>query len=247
MGRKGAVAVEPFKVSEGSSIAEEAGLPGASVGALLRENGPRMAVNGAAPVLAFYLGWKLSGLVVGVLLATVVGVASYLNERRRGRPGMIARLALVIVFVKGAVGLASGSAKVYLAQPAILDLALGLVFLISTLRGKPFAGQFAEEFFPFPPEVKESATFKRAFSRVSIVWAVYLLSRSVFLLFMLQFSVDTFVALNVISGFPIMTSLMAWSVWYITRHFRNSEEWGWALEAGEAAEDIAADLATETA
>ena len=239
--------VEPSVVSEGSSIAEQAGLPEVSAGAMLRKSGPRMTINGALPVLSFYLGWKVSGLVVGILLATVVGVASYLYERRQDRPGMIARLALGFVFVKGAVGLISGSAKVYLAQPAILDLALGLVFLISTLRGKPFAGQFAEEFFPFPPEVKESETFRRAFSRVSLVWAVYLLARSVFLLAMLQYSVDTFVAVNVVTGFPIISGLMTWSVWYITHKFRDSEEWGWALEAGEAAADIAEDIVTETA
>ena len=234
-------------MSEQPSVAEEAGLPEVSVGAMLRKNGPRMAANGAAPVLSFYLGWKVSGLVVGIALATVVGLASYLYERRRGRPGMIARLALVFVFVKGAVGLISGSAKVYLAQPAILDLALGLVFLISTLRGKPFAGQFAEEFFPFPPEVKESETFRRAFSLVSLVWAVYMIGRSIFLLAMLQYSVDTFVAVNVVTGFPIISGLMTWSVWYITHKFRDSEEWGWALEAGEAAADIAEDIVTETA
>jgi hypothetical protein len=49
---------------------------------------------------------------------------------------------------------------------------------------------------------------------------------------MLQYSVDAYVAWNVATGFPIMCSLMTWSVWYITRAFRNSEEWGWALAAG---------------
>jgi hypothetical protein len=39
---------------------------------------------------------------------------------------------------------------------------------------------------------------------------------------------------------------MVWSVAYITKQFRNSEEWGWALAAGEAAVDIAEDLVTET-
>lgn len=234
-------------MSDEASIAEQAGLPEASVGALLRKNGPRMAMNASGPILFFYFGWKLSGLVAGVLIATVVGVAAYLNERRRERPGMIARIALLFVFVQGTIGLIAGSAKVYLAQPVVLNGLLGLVFLISTLMGKPFAGQFAEEFFPFPPEVKESDTFRSAFSRVSLVWAVYLLGRSVFRLFMLQYSVDAFVAINILTGFPIMAGLMSWSVWYITRHFRNSEEWGWALAAGEAAIEIAEEIAAEPA
>jgi len=198
-----------------------------------------MAANAGAPILFFYAGWKLSGLVLGVALATAVGVGAYLYERKRERPGLIARLALLFVFVQGTIGLAFGSAKVYLAQPVVLNGLLGLVFLISTLRGRPFAGEFAEELYPFPPEVKASPTFKRGFSRVSLVWAAYLLARSVIRAFMLKGSVDAFVAVNVATGFPIMAGLMIWSVWYITRTFRRSEEWGRALaEAAVASEPV---------
>src|SRR5207247_10449659 len=125
-------------------------------------------------VLRFSLGSKRYGPLVGVRFAPAVGVGAYLYERGCERPGAVARLALLFVFVQGTIGLAFGSAKVYLAQPVVLNGILGLVFLISTLRGRPFAGEFAEELYPFPPEVKTSATFKRAFSRVSLAWAVYL-------------------------------------------------------------------------
>ena len=225
-------AVEPVRVSEAGSaesVLTQAELPDVSARKILRNGGPRMAANAGAPILFFYAGWKLSGLVLGVALATVVGVGAYLYERKRERPGMIARLALVFVFIQGTIGLAFGSAKVYLAQPVVLNGLLGLVFLVSTLRGRPFAGEFAEELYPFPPDVKASATFKRSFSRVSLVWAAYLLARSIIRGFMLKGSVDAFVAVNVATGFPIMTGLMVWSVWYITRSFRRSEEWGWAL------------------
>ena len=80
-----------------------------------------MAANAGAPILFFYIGWKLSGLVLGVALATLVGVGAYLYERMRERPGLIARLALLFVFIQGTIGLAFGSAKVYLAQPVILN------------------------------------------------------------------------------------------------------------------------------
>jgi intracellular septation protein A len=133
------------------------------------------------------------------------------------------------VLIQGVIGLAFGSAKVYLAQPVVLNLLLGLVFLVTTLRGKPFAGLFAEELYPFPAEVKESETFRRAFGRVSVVWAVYFLLRGLIRLYMLRGSVDAFVVVNFVTGFPIIAALVSWSVWYITRSFRRSEEWGWAL------------------
>jgi hypothetical protein len=43
-------------------------------------------------------------------------------------------------------------------------------------------------------------------------------------------SVDAFVASNLLTGAPVMAALMAWSIWYGTRGFRTSEEWGWAFE-----------------
>jgi intracellular septation protein A len=226
-------AVEPLLVSEATEaeavVVEAAGLQEIDTRTILRAGGPRFVANAGFPVVFFYAGWKLSGLLLGVILATAVGIGAYLYERHRERPGMVARLALAFVLVQGTIGLAFGSAKVYLAQPVVLNLLLGLVFLITTLRGRPFAGQFAEELYPFPPEVKESDTFRRAFSRVSLVWAVYFLCRSALRLYMLTKSVDAFVIVNVVTGFPIIAALMSWSVWYITRFFRQSEEWGWAL------------------
>ena len=223
--------VEPSAVTDDTEareaegiVVEAAGLEPIDARTILRNGGPRFAANAGFPILFFYLGWK-----IGVILATAVGVGAYLYERHKERPGMVARLAMAFVIVQGVIGLAFGSAKVYLAQPVVLNLLLGLVFLVTTLRGKPFAGQFAEELYPFPPEVKESETFKRAFARVSVAWAVYFLLRSLIRLYMLKWSVDAFVIVNVITGFPIVAALMSWSVWYITRFFRASEEWGPAL------------------
>src|SRR5205814_6851149 len=143
---------EGIAASEGI-VVEAAGLDPIDTRTILRAGGPRFVVNAGFPVLFFYAGWKLSGLLLGVLLATAVGIGAYLYERHRERPGMVARFSLLFVFVQGVIGLAFGSAKVYLAQPVVLNGLLGLVFLVTTLRGRPFAGLFAEELYPFPPEV----------------------------------------------------------------------------------------------
>jgi intracellular septation protein A len=214
------------------SIAAEIGLPEVNTRTILRGSGLRFSSNAGAPVLFFYAGWKLSGLVVGVVVATVVGVGAYLWERHRERPGLIARIALLFVFVQGSIGLAAGSAKLYLAPPVVLNGILGLVFLVSIFRGRPLAGLFAMEMYPFPPQVRESETFRRAFSHVSLAWGIYLLARSALRLFTLSKSVDAFVVINVATGAPVMVGLMIWSIWYATRAFRRSEEWGWALVEG---------------
>jgi intracellular septation protein A len=218
------------------SVATQIGLPEVSARSILRGSGPRFALDAGGPVLVFYAGWKVSGLVVGVVAATIVGLGAYLYERHRERPGVMVRVALAFVIVQAVVGLAAGSAKVYLAQPLLLNGALGLAFLVSVFARRPLAGAFAAEMYPFPPQVAESETFRRVFTGVSLAWAVYLLARSALRLFTLEMSVDAFVAVNLATGFPLSASLMAWSVWYGVRGFRRSEEWGWALaEDGQAA------------
>src|SRR5437763_2142537 len=64
---------------------------------LLKSVGPRLLRDILGPTLSFYLGWKLTGsIVVGVVLGTAFSVTAWRYERRRGRPGVIARLVLAI-------------------------------------------------------------------------------------------------------------------------------------------------------
>ena len=51
--------------------------------ALLLGTGPRFARDALGPVLAFYLVWKLVGLVPGILAATLLSVLAFVWERRR--------------------------------------------------------------------------------------------------------------------------------------------------------------------
>jgi hypothetical protein len=198
-----------------------------SVSGLLLGSGPRFARDAVGPVLGFYLGWRLSGLATGIVVASGITVAAYLWERRHGRTGLVAGIGLVIALGQALVGLLSGSAKWYLAPPVIINGAYGLAFLGSVLIRRPLAGVLASETYPFPPQMKASRTFIRTFSHVSLVWAVYLLGRSALrLVVLIRGTVEGFIAVNILTGFPITAAIMAWSIWYGVRAFRRSEEWG---------------------
>jgi intracellular septation protein A len=198
---------------------------------LMLGSGPRFARDAFGPVLAFYLGWKLFGLAAGVIAATSVSIAAYVWERRHARSGLAAGIGLAIALVQATAGLAAGSARVYLAPPVIVNAAYGLAFLGSVLLGRPLAGIFAQEMYPFPPDVRASIMYRRTFSRISLVWAACLLGRSVLrFVILLRASVDVFVLVNVVTGAPITLGVMAWSIWYGVRSFRRSEEGGRSLE-----------------
>jgi len=198
---------------------------------ILLGSGPRFARDAFGPVLAFYLGWKLVGLVAGMAAASAVALAAYAYERRRERPGVMARLSLGIIALQVVIGLVADDARAFLAPPVLINGALGLAFLGSVAVRRPLAGVFAGEIYPFPEEVRRSATFRRVFTRVSLAWGGYLVTRSVVRFWVLtEAGVDAFVLVNLVTGFPLMSALMSWSVWYGLRSFRRSEEWGAAFD-----------------
>lgn len=198
-----------------------------SVRSLLLGTGPRFARDAMGPLAVFYLGWKLGSLTIGIVAATVMTVAAYIWERRQARSGLAAAIGLSIALVQALVGLVSASPKWYFVPPVIANAGYGLAFLVSVLIGRPLAGVFASDTYPFPPEVKASKTFRRVFSRVSIVWAVYLLARSALrLVALMRIGVEAFIVINVVTGMPFTAAIMAWSIWYGLRGFRQSAEWG---------------------
>lgn len=208
-----------------------------SLTALLLGTGPRFARDAVGPVLAFYLFWRLVGLGTAIAVATALSVVAYTWERRRGRPGVSAALGLAIMLMQAVVGLTTGSAIAYFVPPLVFNGLLGLAFLVSIPLGRPLSGVLAQETYPFPDAVKASATYRRIFSTISLVWGLYLLARTVIRLIALSWrNVELFVVINIATGIPFTAALMSWSIWYGLRSFRRSAEWGAALaDASEVA------------
>lgn len=206
--------------------AATAGLPEPSFRSIFLAGAPRFARELFGPVVAFYVGWKLAGLVVGIGLATAVGVALDLYERRRGRAGALALVSVAFVIVQAIVGLVTDSAVVYLAQPVIVSGIWGVANIASAIIGRPLAGVLADAWYPFPPEIKASQTYRRVFGLESVVWGLYLLARSgVRMVVLASGSIGAFALVQFATGVPLTVALVAWSVWYATREFELSTEW----------------------
>jgi Protein of unknown function (DUF3159) len=225
---------EVAAMSDHVAITETAGTPArarnVSVAALLLGSGPRFARDALAPVLVFYVGWRFVGLTPAIIGSTALALVIFAWERRRARTGLGAAIGLTIALTQAAAGLATGSAVAYFVPPIVFNTLYGLAFIGSVIIGRPLAGVFAQETYPFPPAVKASATFRRVFSRVSLAWGAYLLARSAVRLVTLSWGdVDLIVIVNMLSGIPFTAALTAWSIWYGVRGFRRSDEWGEAL------------------
>lgn len=215
-----------------------AGPPGrVTLGALLLESGPRFARDALGPVLAFYVCWKLSGLVAGIAAATLVAVAAFVWQRRHAGTGIMPAIGLGVAMIQAISGLAAGSASAFFAPGVVVNGLYGCVFVGSVVLGRPLAGVFAREVYAFPGRVRDSALFRRTFGVVSLVWGGYMLVRSAIRLTVLYWSsVDLFVAVSVLTGIPFTLALMSWSFWYPLRKFQREPEL-WMPEGAPGAAD----------
>ncbi len=218
----------------------EHGLPEPSFGSVLFAGAPRFVREAFGPVAAFYVGWTVAGLVVGIVLASAVGIALDLYERRRGRAGALALVSVAFVLVQAVIGIVADSAVVYLAQPVLVSAVWGVANIGSAIVGRPLAGVLADAWYPFPREVKVSRTYRRIFGFESVVWGVYLLARSAIrMLVLTSGSIGAFAVVQVATGIPFTIALVAWSVWYATRGFERSTEWDEADATDEVSEPSA--------
>jgi intracellular septation protein A len=178
------------------------------------------------PLAAFYLGWKLVGLAVGVVAALAVGLLALWFARREGRPGAFVRVVLAILLFRAAVGLFGHSTTLYLAQDATIDVALGCAFLGSLALGRPLAMAFAADVYTFDSDVRDEEEFRAVFVRITLVWGVaFLLRAAARLAVLLTGSVDRYVAFAVIVDVGFLVGLLTWSVRYSVRAFRQTDRW----------------------
>jgi hypothetical protein len=194
------------------------GLTEPSLRSILGRGLPGFLREGFLPLGAFYAGLRLSGPVTGIAAGTAVSALIYVHERRLGRDGLLVRLSLAFVAVQTAIGLLSHSMTAYLAAPVLLNAAWGAVFLASAAIRRPLAGALACAWYPFPPEFRRTAAFKRVYGLESIVWGLYLLARSAIRLdFLFRDGVGSYLAVVFVTGTPLTLGLLAWSIWYALR------------------------------
>jgi hypothetical protein len=185
---------------------------------------PGFLREGFLPLGAFYVGWRVSGLGAGMAASAAASALIYAYERRAGRDGLLVRLSLAFVAVQTLAGLLSGSVTVYLATPVLANAIWAFLFLGSVAVRRPLAGALACAWYPFTPEFRQTAEFKRVYGIESVVWGVYLLARSALrLAVLLQGGVGSFLLVVFLTGTPAMLGLVAWSIWYAIRRFSSYE------------------------
>jgi Protein of unknown function (DUF3159) len=195
-------------------------LPEPSWRFLLQRGLPLFMVEGFVPLLVFYGTLRAAGLAPAIVASTVVCALIVVWQLRQGHDVGVAVATLVFLLIQSVVGLASHSATVYLAQPVVLSALWGVAYLGSVAIGRPLIGVFANVWYPFPPEFRASAQYRREFGLQSVVWGVYCLARAGLRLELLLTSgIGGFVAISFVTGVPVLAALVFWGLWHARRVF----------------------------
>jgi hypothetical protein len=182
---------------------------------LLARGLPQFAAEAVAPVLVFYAAWQAAGLAVAIAASSLVSLLLAAVLLRRGRDVGLVLVGAIFVLIQAAVGLASHSATVYLAQPVVLSGLWSVAYFVSAATPRPLVGVFASAWYPFPAWFKASPPFRREFRMQSVVWGVYCLARAALRLYaLLRGGVGGFVLVSLVTGTPFLVALVAWGIWH---------------------------------
>ena len=106
--------------------------------AIVRRSGPHLIEASLIPTALFYAGLVIVGLGAAYAITLLWVYAAMCRRLLRGLavPPLLV-LAAIGVTVRTTVSVASGSSFMYFAQPVASSFAMGCVFLISILIGRP--------------------------------------------------------------------------------------------------------------
>lgn len=179
---------------------------------------PSLVESTIGPAVLFYVVLSLVGFR-GALLAALgwsYAAAARRLVRRQRMPGMLL-LGVVLLTLRTAVAFATGSAFVYFVQPSIGTVGVAVLFAVTAALRRPIIERLAHDFCPLDPDLMARPHVRTFFLRISLLWALVLLTNAGMALFLLlESSLKAFViertALSVgLIGVGVLVSV----VWFV--------------------------------
>jgi intracellular septation protein A len=190
----------------------------------VREGALGLVLGSVLPVGLFYAAYRLASFTAAVVLVLAWSALIFAWHRRRtGGADVFSATTFVFACIKASAGLLSQNPTLYLAWPSLENLIYGTAFLGSALLGRPLLALYAQRLYPIPPEVSASATFRRAFLIASAAWLIGHALRGVVRLWLLyHLPLELYLIADTVAGWPINTSLVAFTAWYPLRQLRKA-------------------------
>jgi intracellular septation protein A len=210
--------------------------PAPTLAGVARRIGWRGAADAVAPVLLFVGVDAAAGLVAAMAAATAwaVGLAAW-RLAHRDRPGIWLWVALGYVVVRGVAGMLTQSKVVFFGPGVAQSGLIGLLFVVSVVARRPAVGYIAPVVYPFEDYVRRHPAYRRAFTRLTLIWAAYLLAHVVLDVWLLKsVSASAFVVIRSLVSWPMLVALFVFSLRYPRRVFRQEPDLVPYVEAAES-------------
>lgn len=90
---------------------------------------------------------------------------------RRRMPGTLF-VSISIMSGRALIALATSSAFIYMMQPIVGSICMGLLFLGSALAGRPVTMRLARDFIAIPAHILNRRGVRRMFNQVALLWGI---------------------------------------------------------------------------
>lgn len=185
----------------------------------------RRLIDSVAPVAIFLLLNRFAGLGWAVAGATVWGVQATVRRGRRGEAiGKFLPLLIIYLLVRGVIGIITDSEDVYFGIGIATKAAIGLGLIGTVILRRSFLSQVLPMVLPFKSETIKHKVFSRVMAQMTVALGFYQILTSVWDVWLYrQTSVDGYVIIRTLVGFPagFVASLIA--IFYIDRSLRRAD------------------------
>jgi intracellular septation protein A len=174
------------------------------------------------PLALFYLFLSTVGLRGALIAALCWSYAAVIRRLTTGQrmPGLLV-LATVLVTLRFAIAMSTGSAFIYFLQPTLGTFLIAGLFLASVSLRKPLAERLAHDFCALPDSLTTNLRVQRFFAQISLLWSfVYLVNGSTTLYLLMHSSVPTFLLLKFIISTACTVAAIVASAIYFFRSLR---------------------------
>jgi hypothetical protein len=155
--------------------------------AVLRHLSLSLLWANVVPSALFYVCFA-AGNIWAALIAALVwcyGAMAWRLTTHRRTSGLL-WITVIGLTGKTALAIATGSTFLYLAQPAMTDALVALLFLGSLATARPVVARLAADFYPMNADVAQRPRIQRLFWRLTLLWALICLVKSVTTLWLLH-------------------------------------------------------------
>ena len=197
------------------------------------------AIDSVMPIVAFLILNRWIGLGWAVAGATGWSLKAAISRRRHGEAvGKYLPLLVSYLIARGVIGIVTDSEAVYFGIGIATKAVIGLVLIGTVFAGRPFL----ERVFPFAVPVKAETivhpTFKKVMGRLTIAFGSYQLLTAAWDIWLYrQTSVDGYVLVRVLVGWPAGFIASCFALWYADRSLRAAPGFPGLIELLESKAD----------